>query len=433
MATEEIEVLTPISVEAEVQKYTLVGDDIYVKRYVNDNIPIWYKDLIDNVINSNSTVNSQQDAIDYLNTLGLGFSQSITSLQNKDVQIDSAIESLVTSNGANTSAIGQLEATKVTASEATAIANNSIGSYFGNEANSWFNSKISTYSSAITSNTNSISTLSSSLNGANVRIDDISTVSIDENGYMLGASKLGTAPDGSITGWQFADGTNVQSTFKIMADNFSVSDGTSTLIPFSINNNQVKFDGVVDFTNTNAYGTTTIDGSKITTGSIDALQISANAITGKTITGGVINGTSINGVNITGAVIKSSWIDYTTSGALTNWAAATDITNPSSTYYSYRNNFAKNNDGSFVVDSNGYYRLPTTSKPSTVYKSANGSASGTYGSSAISLGALYSDLYSYRSYTISTVNRVIKQSPSFVAVDASTPLIDFSSTGGWRY
>ena len=42
----ELEVNTPISAEAEVKRYVLTGDDVYVKRYTNENIPSWYKNLI---------------------------------------------------------------------------------------------------------------------------------------------------------------------------------------------------------------------------------------------------------------------------------------------------------------------------------------------------------------------------------------------------
>ena len=115
---------------------------------------------------------------------------------------------------------------------------------------------------------------------------------------------------------------------------------------------------------------TTINGSHIITGTIGANQIAANSITGNNIAanvamsapiinGGVINGGVINGVNITGAVIKASWIDYSSTGHLTNWAYFTPATMPTQ----YAANFAHNStNGSLLVDSNGYVRLPKVSK-----------------------------------------------------------------------
>ena len=69
-------------------------------------------------------------------------------------------------------------------------------------------------------------------------------------------------------------------------------------------------------------------GELIEANSINAGQIDAYAITGKQITGGTINGTDINGVRITGAIIKASYIDYTTNLALSNWQQFKFATSP---------------------------------------------------------------------------------------------------------
>lgn len=69
-------------------------------------------------------------------------------------------------------------------------------------------------------------------------------------------------------------------------------------------------------------------GELIEANSINAGQIDAYAITGKNITGGTINGTDINGVRITGAIIKASYIDYTTNLALSNWQQFKFATSP---------------------------------------------------------------------------------------------------------
>ena len=69
-------------------------------------------------------------------------------------------------------------------------------------------------------------------------------------------------------------------------------------------------------------------GELIEANSINAGQIDAYAITGKQITGGTINGTDINGVRITGAIIKASYIDYTTNLALSNWQEFKFATSP---------------------------------------------------------------------------------------------------------
>ena len=55
-------------------------------------------------------------------------------------------------------------------------------------------------------------------------------------------------------------------------------------------------------------------------------------------------------------MIKSSWIDYKSVGALTDWRHFTPATVPAE----FAGNFAKHPDGTYVV-SNGYIALPTVS------------------------------------------------------------------------
>lgn len=215
------DVITSITAEAEVKQYTLVGDDIYVKRYTNENIPLWYRNLVSDIISSDTTVADQAAAIAYLESLAPGYNISITSLQNKDLQIDTSIESLVTKDGDKTAAIAQLNITKVDATSAAAIAQTTIGTYFaGSESAAWFNSKISTYASNIASNASSITTLSASLDGQEVRIDTVDAINIQQNTAIgtldttlstlstsvgIALADLQGQIDGAISTW-FADG-----------------------------------------------------------------------------------------------------------------------------------------------------------------------------------------------------------------------------------
>lgn len=159
--------------------------------------------------------------------------------------------------------------------------------------------------------------------------------------------------------------------------------------------------------------TTTIDGSKITTGSIQAGAIAAGAITadkvsadvfsGQTIIGGNIYGTRIEGASILGAVIKSSWIDYSNTGVLTNWQYFTPATVPSQ----YVGNFAKNTNGSLVVDSMGYVRLPGSN---VVRTEAHTYSHSIHGYGPYSIPPFTIPLRSYDYYYDDTPNRYINSS-----------------------
>ena len=65
--------------------------------------------------------------------------------------------------------------------------------------------------------------------------------------WVGGASKLLYGPDGGITGWEFANGSGLQSEFKINAQKFSISDGITGYTPFSIVGSNIVFNGRVSF------------------------------------------------------------------------------------------------------------------------------------------------------------------------------------------
>ena len=65
------------------------------------------------------------------------------------------------------------------------------------------------------------------------------------------SSKYITAPDGSITGWEMTDGSAVESTFKVRADKFMITNGSGSNVPapFTVDttDNTVVFNGRVSF------------------------------------------------------------------------------------------------------------------------------------------------------------------------------------------
>lgn len=77
---DNIEVVSPITAKAEIKKYTLVGDDIYIRRYTNDTIPTWYKQLISDIIASDNTILDVNSAIAYLSQLSDGYSTIVSEL-----------------------------------------------------------------------------------------------------------------------------------------------------------------------------------------------------------------------------------------------------------------------------------------------------------------------------------------------------------------
>lgn len=173
--------------------------------------------------------------------------------------------------------------------------------------------------------------------------------------------------------------------------------------------------GIASMAYSDLRNVTTIDGGKITTGTVDADQIASEAIAGKTITGGTISGAIINGVQINGAIIKGSFIDLSSSLTLTNWKFYTPATVPAE----YIDNFAHNNDGTLTVDSEGYVRLPGQTNFIVGQMSSSGiifssDLSNVTTHPSVNLNLQY-DLYSWDSYNVSTLQRSIRQNTQFAS------------------
>lgn len=146
---------------------------------------------------------------------------------------------------------------------------------------------------------------------------------------------------------------------------FTNSNQTGSVAPFTIDATgvtpQIKFNGVVDFTNTNAANglpattringglieTNTITADRINTVGLIAENISADEIVGKTITGAVIDGARIKG-----AVIKASYLDLDGEmEVLTDYHITVSMYNANPALYS----------DAVYIDADNEYRIPTLS------------------------------------------------------------------------
>ena len=246
-------------------------------------------------------------------------------------------------------------------------------------------------------------------------------------------------------------GTGIGSEFWIDASRlkFTNSANTGSTAPFTIDASgatpQITFNGKVSFSNVTGSeslalkdmsNVTTIDGGKITTGSILSDKIAANiSITSPMISGGVVNGTvinggTINGVNINGAVIKASWIDYSSTGTLTNWAYYTPATMPAQ----YATNFAHDSStGALITDANGFVRLPKVNKViigSFLYNVGSMANVNTLGN--VSFAGYDLDVRSFDDYTTTSTRRLLNANTRIVFDSANIPFLYVSGGIGYN-
>lgn len=106
----------------------------------------------------------------------------------------------------------------------------------------------------------------------------------------------------------FNDAINLEVAKKV-GNNEVISKINQTAEQIKINASKVNLTGYVTATNLATGGQTTINGSNITTGTIDASRVNVTNINANNITGGTISGNMINGGTITGTTISGNTID----------------------------------------------------------------------------------------------------------------------------
>ncbi|MCG3662508.1 hypothetical protein L5F37_03750 [Aliarcobacter butzleri] len=128
-----------------------------------------------------------------------------------------------------------------------------------------------------------------------ITIEENKQAVVDEFGiWSAQVSTYITDSNGDITGFKFANGTGIKSSFSINANNFKISSSNNNYVPFRIENNNLFFNGKVTFSNVTGgdsiitkeniqdalnNNVVNIDGSKITTGYIGVGRLMAFSVT----------------------------------------------------------------------------------------------------------------------------------------------------------
>lgn len=228
-----------------------------------------------------------------------------------------------------------------------------------------------------------LTTLQATVAGNTASITSAESVAVEANGWAAGASKLITGPDGKVTGWSFGDGSNVQSSFGVYADNFFVGNAATGKKVFEVNQatNKIKMTSDVEVDG-NLTVINNVDGGSITTGKIQSsdtntfFDLANNQIKMDNGSGFVLNSTAagtsvepnIQGAYINGGSITGSYLDLLSFKILSEVdgnfgsiqpasAAVVNFTATSGCQTSYTSTFYSPTYGSGYIRN----RIPTTS------------------------------------------------------------------------
>jgi hypothetical protein len=318
-----VNVDTSAVLDVDPYEYALTSSGIYTGNVVGG-IPVWLQNAIEEqlTIGGSSVVDIVADLAALTNTLEVGVNQNITNINTLNTNVSALETSVVSRLDGNDAAILDLDTTKVTATEALAISTEVISTTFGGNVDAYIGSIASTYADEVSAIGQSVETLVVRLNGVDASITTLDEISIyqsatirsateptiithplltngdlwinttdgvvktwngtswddtsntnTEQAYTWSAesSKFITAPDGSVTGWSFGDGTNISSFFKVQADKFEVQGTAAGYTPIAVDTTtgKLKFTGDVRFEGLGIDGGSTfISGNNISTGVI---------------------------------------------------------------------------------------------------------------------------------------------------------------------
>ena len=196
----EAETINISNATVEPQVFTVCNDDIYIVER-NASMPQWFSDILDNQILDSGLANDVTDLSNKFDNFADGTTLQIGYLQSADEKIAYDLSVLKVSQDGNTAGIQELNQTRITATDATAISEATIGAWQTGLGAAWFNEKISTVSNVAYSAAKSASTLTASIISQQDQLDaivgDISILEKQVDGVVETWFGLDSPIDGS--------------------------------------------------------------------------------------------------------------------------------------------------------------------------------------------------------------------------------------------
>lgn len=283
-------------VNVEPNEYYLTSSGMYTGR-LTGSIPSWLHNAIQQelTVGEGNLLGVVDDLRRLVDTLQLGVEQNITQIETNNISLSALETSVVSRLNRNDAAILNVESTKVTQDEAQAIALNLQQSTFGSDAEAYITSLAATYTDINSALAQDMDLLVASVGDVTASITELSVVSVDE-GQARAKHSLVVNADGNISGYVAESG--VTSSFEILADTFKISNGTTKLPVFTVDtaNQKAYFTAEVEFEGLGINGgSTTIDGGKITTNTLQADRLLAGTSSATVWDGGGLISTNFNG------------------------------------------------------------------------------------------------------------------------------------------
>lgn len=177
----QLDVTKAITVEIQPENYVLTSGGIYTGNMTGA-VPTWILNAIQQQLTTgDGNITSVLDDIKLLlDGLQVGVNQAISQIESTNASMSALETSVVSRLNGNDAAILDVYATKVTPTEAQAIAVQAIGSTFNGNVDAYIGNLASTYTDANSATATNIRTLQASYNEQTARIDTVEEVTISQ-------------------------------------------------------------------------------------------------------------------------------------------------------------------------------------------------------------------------------------------------------------
>ena len=181
---------SPIVVTANIKRWTITSDDIYLLRFSEEPEP-WLNDLITNVIEDTGLADDVGDLTTRFDNFEEGYTAHFYDWRDGDTDTLAYVETIYTSNSVFNAGIQEIKVAYVSKDESGAYFDSLIGAWQTGAGGAWFNQQVSVVSNVAYAAAKSASTLTASMAS---QYDDMQVIAGD-------LETLSNQIDGVIETW----------------------------------------------------------------------------------------------------------------------------------------------------------------------------------------------------------------------------------------
>lgn len=172
MSCTELEVSSPIMVDAQIQRWTITSDDIYLIKF-NEAPPQWLEDMVEGIMDDTGLVDDVSDLEDRFDNFEEGYTEHFYDWVDGDKETLLYVENIYTTNAVYNAGIQEIKTAYVSWNESGAMFDTLIGAWQTGAGGAWFNSQVSVVSNVAYSAAKSASTLTASLSSQQDQLEAI--------------------------------------------------------------------------------------------------------------------------------------------------------------------------------------------------------------------------------------------------------------------